>query len=111
MSIGKIVTITVLLMIAMVGLKFVSSWYDHLRLQETMREAVAQAQVLTDEAVISSVLVKAKDLQVPLDQRHIHLERGWYGGTRLWAEYHVTLTFPLGFSHTQRFRPDVRSGR
>jgi hypothetical protein len=111
MSFGKIVTITVSVMASIVGLMFISSWYDNLRLQETMREAVTQAQVLTDDAVITSVLAKAKELKVPLDQRHIHLDRSGHGGTRLWAEYHVTLTFPLGFSHTQRFRPDVRSDR
>jgi hypothetical protein len=111
MSVGKLVTITVFVIVSMMGLRFVSSWYDHLRLQETMREAVAQAPVLPDDAVITSVLVKAKELQVPLDPRQIHLERSGYSGTRLWAEYEVTLTFPLGFSHTQRFRPDVRSGR
>jgi hypothetical protein len=111
MSFSRIVTITVAVMASIVGLRFVSSWYDHLRLQATMREAVAQAQVLTDDAVITSVLAKAKELQVPLDQRGIHLERNGPGGTRLWAEYQVTLSFPLGFSHTQRFRPDVRAGR
>ena len=111
MSVGKLVTITVVLIVAFVGLQFVSAWYDHLRLQETMREAVAQAPVLPDDAVIHSVLVKAQALKVPLDQKQLHLERSGHTGTRLWAEYDVTLTFPLGFSHTQRFRPDVRSGR
>jgi hypothetical protein len=111
MSFSRIVTATVFIMASVVGLKFVSPWYDHWRLQETMREAVVQAQVLTDDAVITSVLAKAQELKVPLDQQQLHLERSGPGGTRLWAEYQVTLTFPLGFSHTQRFRPDVRSGR
>jgi hypothetical protein len=111
MSFSRIVTATVFIMASVVGLRFVSPWYDHLRLQATMRETVAQAQVLTDDAIISSVLVKAKDLKVPLDPRQIHLQRSGAGGTRLWAEYDVTLSFPLGFSHTQRFRPDVSSGR
>ena len=111
MSLCKLVTITVLVMASIMGLRFVASWYDHLRLQETMREVVSQAQVLPDDAVIHSVLVKAKELKVPLDAQQIHLERSRHGGTRLWAVYEVTLTFPLGFSHTQRFRPDVRAGR
>jgi hypothetical protein len=111
MSFSRIVTATVVVMASVAGLRFVSPWYDHLRLKATMQEAVAQAQVLPDDEIISSVLVKAKDLKVPLGPRQIHLERRWVGGTRLWAEYDVTLSFPLGFSHTQRFRPDVSSGR
>jgi hypothetical protein len=68
MSFSRIVTATVFITASVVGLRFVSPWYDHLRLKATMQEAVAQAQVLTDEAMISSVLVRAQELKVPLDR-------------------------------------------
>jgi hypothetical protein len=76
-----------------------------------MQESVTQAQVSTDATVIGAVLAKATQLKVPLAPSDIHLERSRQGDVRLWAAYEVTLTLPLGFSHTQSFRPEVRSGR
>jgi hypothetical protein len=111
MSLARYFTIVVLLMAGFLGVKFVASWFDNWRLTEAMQEAVNQAPLSTDAEVISAVLAKAKELHVPLDPREIHLERRMQGGTRLWVAYDVTLTFPLGFSHTQHFRPQVRSGR
>jgi hypothetical protein len=111
MSFTKVFTIVVVLMAGFLGLKVVAPWSDNWRLKAAMQESVNQASLSTDAEVISSVLAKAKELQVPLDPREIHLERRGPGGTRLWAAYDVTLTFPLGFSHTQRFRPAVRAGR
>jgi hypothetical protein len=75
-----------------------------------MDESVSQAPFSTDAAVIRAVQPKAEQLNIPLAPRDIHLERGSPGGVRLWAEYDVAVTFPLGFSHTQRFRPEVGSG-
>jgi hypothetical protein len=111
MSFAKLFTVAVLLMAAILGLKFVASWYDYLQLKGAMQESVTQAQGSTDAAVISAVQAKAQQLKVPLVPRDIHVERAPQGGVRLWAEYDVTLSFPLGFSHTQSFRPEVRSGR
>jgi hypothetical protein len=111
MSVSKLVTAAVLLMAAIVGLKIAASWFDYLQLKGTMRESAKEAAFSTEATVISAVLAKAKALHLPLDTRDIHLERNAQGGVRLWAEYDVTMTFPLGFSHTQRFRPEVKSGR
>jgi hypothetical protein len=108
---AQVFTVAVVFVLGMQGLKFITPWYDYLRLKGTMQKSVNQAQVSTDEAVISAVLGKAKQLQVPLAPRDIHLERSSYSGTRLWAAYEVTLTFPLGFWHTPTFRPEVRSAR
>jgi hypothetical protein len=111
MSFSKLVTIAVLLMAAIVGLKVAASWYDYLQLKAAMWESIEEAALSTDATMISAVLAKARQLKGPLDARDIHLERNAQGGVRLWAEYDVTMTLPLGFSHTQSFRPEVRSGR
>jgi len=91
------------------GLKFVASWYDNLRLTGAMQEVVNQVQVLTDGDMISAVLTKAQELKVPLDPRHLHVERSTYGGARLWATYDVMVALPLGFSQTYTFHPEVQS--
>lgn len=109
MSFSKLVTVGVLLIAAVVSLQIAAPWYDYLRLKGAMRESVRQAQMSTDATVISAVLAKARELKVPLDARDIHLERSRHGEVRLWAAYDVTLHWQLGFSHTQRFRPEVRA--
>src|SRR5882724_12175701 len=108
---SQMVCLAVLVFVGTQGLKFVASWYDHLRLKVAMQEVVHEAPWSTDTAMISAVLTKAQQLKVPLDPRHLHVERSSQSDTRLWASYAVTLTFPLGFSHTQHFGPEVRSGR
>jgi hypothetical protein len=111
MSFAKLFALAVLLMGGVLGVKFIASWYDDLQLKGAMQEFVKEAPLSTDAAVISAVLAKAQQLKVPLDPRDIHLERSPQGSMRLWAEYDVTVTFPLGFSHTQGFRPEVWSSR
>lgn len=108
---SQILCITILFLVGMQSLKFISTWYDNWRLEEAMQDAVNDASISMDTAVMSNVLTRAKQLKVPLDPRNLHIERSSQGGTRLWAAYEVTLTFPLGFSHTSHFRPEVRSGR
>ncbi len=76
-----------------------------------MQESVNQAPLARDGDMISAVLAKAKELGVPLAARDIHVERSRQGGMRLWAEYDVTLSLPLGLSHTLSFHPEVQSGR
>lgn len=110
-TVTQVFTLAVLCLLGLQGLKFIASRYDHLQIAKTMQHAVNEAPFSTDAAVVRTVLAKAKALQIPLDPRAIHLERSAHGGARLWAEYDVTVTFPLGFSHTQRFRPEVRAGR
>ena len=110
-TVTQVIMLAILFYLGLQGLKFVAPWYDNLRLAEAMQEALREASISTDAAVIGAVQDKAKQLKVPLDPRDIHLERSWHGSVRLWAAYEVTLTFPLGFSHTQRFRPEVRSMR
>jgi hypothetical protein len=111
MSASRVLTLAVLVAAGIQGLKFIAPWYDYLRLKGAMQESVGQAQFATDAAVISVVQAKAEQLNVPLAPRDIHVERSPQRSIRLWAEYDVTLNFPLGFSHTQRFRPEVNSGR
>ena len=111
MSIPQVLTLAVLVVVGIQGLKFTTPWNDYLRLKGAMQESVSQAQLSTDAAVISAVQAKAEQLEVPLVRRDIHVERKPQAAVRLWAEYDVTLNFPLGFSHTQRFRPEVWSGR
>jgi hypothetical protein len=111
MSIPRMLTLAVLVVVGIQGLKFIPPWYNYLRLKGAMQESVSQAQLSTDAAVISAVQAKAEQLEVPLVRRDIHVERKPQAAVRLWAEYDVSLNFPLGFSHTQRFRPEVWSGR
>jgi hypothetical protein len=111
MSISRILTVVLLIMVGILGLKFIPPWYDYLRLRGGMYESVKEAPFSTDETVISAVQATAQQLNIPLARRDIHVERSAQGGVRLWAEYDVTMTFPLGFSHMQRFRPEVRSNR
>ena len=106
-SFSQVIMVAAVFILGMQGLKFISPWYDNLRLKGSMQESVNQAQLSTDGEMISTVLAKAKELQLPLDSRNLHVERNAQGGTRLWAQYEVTLSFPFGFSHTQTFRPDV----
>jgi hypothetical protein len=108
---SQIICITILFLVGMQSLKCIAAWYNNWRLEEAMQDAVNDASFSTDPALIASVLAKAQQLQVPLDPQNLYVERSSQGGIRLWATYQVTLTFPLGFSHTQRFRPEVRSGR
>jgi hypothetical protein len=84
---------------------------DYLRLKGAMQESLNQAPLLTDGDMISGVMTKAKELNVSLTPRDIHVDRRSKGGIRLWADYSVTLTFPLGLTYTQSFRPEVRSVR
>jgi hypothetical protein len=111
MSILKVLTLAVLVVVGIQGLKFIAPWYNYLRLKGAMQESVSQAQLSTDAAMISAVQAKAEQLEVPLILSDIHVERKTPAGVQLWAEYDVTLNFPLGFSHTQRFRPEAWSGR
>src|SRR5215813_603284 len=106
---SQVFTVAVIVLLGMLGLKFIAPWYDYLRLKGAMQESVNQAQLSTDEELMSAVQNKAKELKVTLASRNIHVERSGQSGVRLWAEYDVQLTFPLGFSHTQIFRPDVGS--
>jgi hypothetical protein len=108
---AQLICLAILFLVGMQSVKFIASWYDNWRLQEAMQDAVHDASISMDTAVMSTVLTRAKQLKIPLDPRNLHLERNSQGGTRLWAAYEVTLIFPLGFSHTSHFRPEVRSGR
>jgi hypothetical protein len=108
---SQVFTVTVLFVVGILGIKFIAPWSDYVSLKAAMKESVNQAQVSTDAAVISAVLAKATQLQISLVPGDVHLTRNGPGDVRLWAEYDVTLTFPLGFSHTQTFRPEVRSVR
>jgi hypothetical protein len=108
---SQVFTVAVIFLLGIQGLKFITPWYDYLRLQGAMQESVNQAPLLTDGDMISAVMTKAKELKLPLTPRDIHVDRRGQGGIRLWADYNVTLTFPLGFSYTQSFRPEVRSVR
>jgi hypothetical protein len=108
---SQMICLAILFLVGMQSVKFIASWYDNWRLQEAMQDAVHDASISMDTTVMSTVLTRAKELKIPLDPRNLHLERNSQGRTRLWATYEVTLTFPLGFSRTSRFRPEVRSGR
>jgi hypothetical protein len=108
-TVSQLICLVLLCVAGLQGLKFVASWNNILRLKGAMQEAVNQVQVLTDDDMISAVLAKAQELKVPLDPRHLHVERSTYGGTRLWATYDVTVALPLGFSQTYTFHPEVQS--
>jgi hypothetical protein len=108
---SQLFTVAILCVVGIQGLKFITPWYDYLRLKGSMQESVNQAPVLTDGDMVSAIIAKAKELDVPLTPRNIYVDRRAQGGVRLWAEYDVTLTFPLGLSYTQYFRPEVRSAR
>jgi hypothetical protein len=108
---SQVFTVAVIFLLGIQGLRFIAPWYDYLRLKGSMQESVNQAPILTDGDMISAIIGKAKELKVPLASRNIHVDRRGQGGVRLWAEYDVTLTFPLGLTYTQNFRPEVRSVR
>jgi hypothetical protein len=108
---SQIFTVAVLFLIGFLGIKFLAPWSDYLSLKAAMQASVNQAQVSTDAALVSAVLDKATRLKIPLDPEDVHLTRNGPGSVGLWAQYDVTLSFPLGFSHTQTFRPEVRSVR
>ena len=108
---SQVFTVTVLFVVGILGIKFIAPWSDYVSLKAAMKESVNQAQVSTDAAVMSAVLAKATQLQIPLAPGDVHLTQTGPGAVRLRAAYDVTLTFPLGFSHTQTFRPNVRSAR
>jgi hypothetical protein len=110
-SFSQVFTVVILCVVGIQGLKFIAPWYDYLRLKGSMQESVNQAPLLTDGDMIGAVIAKAQELKLPLVSRNINVDRRGQGGVRLWAVYDVTLTFPLGFSYTQTFRPEVRSVR
>jgi hypothetical protein len=72
-----------------------------------MQEAINQAPVLTEAEVIQTVMAHARDLHVPLAPQDIHVIRTSEGGMRMYAEYDMTMTFPLGFARMLSFRPEV----
>jgi hypothetical protein len=108
---SQVFTVTVLFFVGILEIKFIAPWSDYLRLKAAMKASVHQAQISTDAALMNAVLDKATQLKIPLVPGDVHLTRNGQGDVRLWAEYAVTLAFPLGFSHTQTFRPQVRSMR
>lgn len=111
MSIARVVSLAMLVVVGFLGLKLLPPWADDLRLRWAMRDAVREAPFATDAALIGAVHAAARALEVPLVPSDIQVERRPGGGVRLWAAYEVTVTLPLGFSHTQHFRPQVRSDR
>jgi hypothetical protein len=108
---SQLICLAVFCLAGLQGLKFMASWYDNWQLEEAMQAVVNDTSFSTDAGMINAVLAKAQKLKVPLAPRNLHIERSSHGGTRLWAAYEVIVTFPLGFSQTYNFHPEVRSSR
>lgn len=105
-------TIVVIIVVGINAMKFVVPWIDNYRLKGRMQESINQAKLLTDQDMIKSVVDKAKELRIKLAPENIEVTRINGGGTRLRAEYEVTIeTWPVRFYRDLSFRPDVVKGR
>ena len=101
-----------LFLVVHVGIKVVPMEMEYSRMKDEMTTKASLAQVLTDEAILTDLVNKAKDLDLPLKAENFIIERDdEQRRMKISTKWDVELNFLWGtYIRTFHFAPTVDEG-
>ncbi|HVR43764.1 MAG TPA: hypothetical protein VMS56_10010 [Thermoanaerobaculia bacterium] len=101
-QLGCVVGLIILLAAGFIAYKMVPVKVKSAELRGTIVDSARSAGMLNDIRIRKQIMARAKDLELPLEERNLSVRRS-AGQIRIEADYTVPVDFP-GFTYQWKFR-------
>jgi hypothetical protein len=105
-NLGCIIWALIVIVVFYIGWNVVPVKMASAQLGDFMEEQAKFAEHRSPQRIKKAILIKARKLNIPLDEKHIHVERK---GDRIYmkADYVIPVRFVGGYTYEWQFQHDI----
>ena len=106
--IKAVIVFLIIIVVVYAGFEFASVYFAYFSIKDTMKEAAKFDSLEPNEVIVKKIMDKAKELNMPILEEDIHIEK--YPGYRIiiGITYEVSIKF-LYYTHRFKFEPAVEA--